>query len=386
MKCPYCNSEDYIEKGYVYLKNNKIKRWKCNICNKRYSEHTKVKEKKDYTFEVILKENRQLKEKLTKQNTAFKIIDSLLDEKIKNKILPSIKPALPIKIKKHNDLMCALFSDLQYGQVVEPSFTSNIGCFNPDIAKQRITLWADKIINFKKADENYHTLNELILMNLGDNLENYTIYEGQKFNVIGDIIDSLYELALFLADAKRRFCSYFPIVREFKVSGNHGRIGKKGDYSERDNLDYLLYRTENLMLQQQKNYIGFISKCPIMMLRLGNFDWFITHGHQVKRYMSIPYYGLERFYRNVNVMANKIFRYGVVPHSHGSFQAVRLIMNGTFVGGSDLSINNMAEISESVQKTFIYNNEHGIHRTTDLYLSEPLNLKLDKENIYTDWI
>ena len=60
-----------------------------------------------------------------------------------------------------------------------------------------------------------------------------------------------------------------------------------------------------------------------------------------------------------------------------------IILNGTLVGGSDLSINAMNVSSRPSQKIFYLDPDHGIHRMSDIYLSKKPTLSADKNGIYT---
>ncbi len=78
-----------------------------------------------------------------------------------------------------------------------------------------------------------------------------------------------------------------------------------------------------------------------------------------------------------------VFDYIIVGHYHQPFATENLMMNGSFQGGSDLSINKMITTSRASQKVFYFNPEHGVHRESNIFLDKRLNLTTNKDGIYT---
>lgn len=59
------------------------------------------------------------------------------------------------------------------------------------------------------------------------------------------------------------------------------------------------------------------------------------------------------------------------------------LMNGTLVGGSDLSVNKMNVATRPSQKIFYFDKDKGINRESNLYLADPVRLTPDENGIYT---
>jgi hypothetical protein len=83
-------------------------------------------------------------------------------------------------------------------------------------------------------------------------------------------------------------------------------------------------------------------------------------------------------------MFNKVIHYNCVGHFHvtGNISDI-ILVNGTMVGGSALSINKMASSGIPSQKMFYFDKKYGINRESNLYLADRVDLKADRNGIFT---
>ncbi len=166
--------------------------------------------------------------------------------------------------------------------------------------------------------------------------------------------------------------------------GNHGRPGAKGENHYLTNFDYLLYRMLQMSLRSQENVKVFVSESPEMLVRNGDFNFHLSHGEKVMSYSGTPYYGLDRKYRKLANLYNMIVNYQLIGHFHSPAQlSEHILINGSLVGGDDLSINRMSQSTVPSQKIFYMHPKHGINRVSDLYLDTMPILTPDLDGIYT---
>ena len=168
--------------------------------------------------------------------------------------------------------------------------------------------------------------------------------------------------------------------------GNHGRPGQRGDNSPYTNFDRLFYWGLQKSLENQSNVKVFISESPSMIVQHGEKIFLLNHGDAVRGWMGIPYYGLERMYRRLPDLYNMIIHYELIAHHHEAANlADKMIINGTLVGGSDLSVNKMLKSSVPSQKIFYFHPKHGINRESNLKLAEIPKLVADAQGIFTPY-
>jgi len=253
--------------------------------------------------------------------------------------------------------------------------------------EKRVKRWAELIVKFREQDKNSHALNKLVLNLLGDQLTGEgNIFPGQQFQLDAFAMDQIFfsleteaNIILFLAE-------HFPEIEIFAVVGNHGRVGKKGQHHPKTNWDYFFYKILKMALQKQQNVKMYISESPTMIVKHARKNFLLNHGDSVKGWSGVPFYGIERHFRRLHSLYNMIIDFELMAHFHNpSTLSNQVIINGSLVGGDDLSINKMGLTNLPSQKIFYFHPGKGmINRESSIYLDEPTILKPDKHGIYTD--
>jgi hypothetical protein len=220
---------------------------------------------------------------------------------------------------------------------------------------------------------------------LGDHVDGELIYKGQAYNIEFGVIDQLVQGVREYTDAILTLAGAFPKIEIFCVPGNHGRHGKKGEGHPRSNFDYLFAKMLQEALRRQSNVTVYVSESPTMIVQNGNYTFALNHFSDVKSWNGIPYYGLDRMARRLTDLYGMIINYKLGGHFHisASLNDDEILINGTIVGGSDLSINGMKIASRPSQKIFYFDQERGINRMTNIHLADKIALTADERGIYT---
>ena len=181
----------------------------------------------------------------------------------------------------------------------------------------------------------------------------------------------------------------FPKIEIYCTWGNHGRVGKKGENPEQVNWDYVLYKMLAESMRVQPNVKVFVSEGPHMVVRHGDFNFFLSHGDKVKSWNGIPYYGLDRMCQKLAGLTGMILHYVLCGHFHRhatiEIPGGMMLVNGNFVGGSYFSETVMFETSVPSQLMYLFHDEEGIHSKSHLVLDKVPELKADKNGIYTSY-
>jgi len=279
-----------------------------------------------------------------------------------------------------------LRSDAHVGEKVDPKWVQGIGSYNIDIYKSRLKKWLEKIILFKEQDEKSLGLNKLVIMYLGDMVTGESIYKGQSYFIDLNLAQQLFLLVEEESNAILKLAEYFNEIEIDAVWGNHGRIGRKGENHPQTNFDYIFYRALKMALSSQNNVNIYVSECPTMLIRHGNYNFSLNHNDNVRAWNGIPYYGLQRKIYRLNRLYDIKIHYMMGGHFHtpGNIDD-EIYLNGSMVGGTDLSINKMTMSSRASQRIYYFDKKFGINRESNLYLSEPVSLEADDKGIYTDY-
>jgi hypothetical protein len=335
--------------------------------------------------EYLTKQNQVLKRELDKAHNYNQVfIENCLAEIEKINIKPAKIPSRensPDNLEFH-----ALRSDAHVGEYTDPITVQGLAEYNSDIYAERVSRWTEKVIIFKQQDKKSLGLNKFVCNYLGDMVTGESIYPGQAFHLDLNLTDQLFRAVEIESNALLQLAQVFPEIEIMAVVGNHGRVGKKGDHSE-FSVDYIFYRTLQMVLSKQENIKMFVSESPSMLVKHGEYTFLLNHGSNAKSWNGIPYYGIERMFRRMHDLYGIRVNVELMGHVHQSANlSDRVIVNGSLPGGSDLSINRMGLSNTPSQKIFYFDKYKGVNRESNLYLADSVNLTEDAQGIYTAYV
>lgn len=338
---------------------------------------------------LLLDQNQRLQADLTKERDKTGLLIAALETAMqKYRISPVKVPKQErtYKTKEAQDFF-ALFSDSQIGEVVESEAVQGLSSYNFKIFQRRLNNWVHSILKFRHQDKKALGLNKLVLNFLGDNVEGETIYRGQAFYIDINLFDQVFEGSVKVAEAIRTLASVFPQIECYGICGNHGRPGKKGEHHAKTNFDRFFYAFLSMALRDQTNVKFYTSDGPFMIVRHHRHRIAMIHGHEAQSWMGIPYYGLDRVQMrlkgmfgglNINLLLCGDKHDPAILHE-------AIIMNGSFVGGSNFSINTLLLNSVPSQRIFYLDPEWGAHRHTSMWLDEAPKIEEDENRILTPY-
>jgi len=163
--------------------------------------------------------------------------------------------------------------------------------------------------------------------------------------------------------------------------GNHGRIGMKGENDPMDNLDFLVYKWIEERMANYQNVEVNVAETWWMVVERMNTRFALIHGDDIRNWMTIPFYGAERSEARMQRLLRINFNYYLIGHHHQSAEFSNIIMNGTWVGGSELSLKSMQLGGLPTQRLFSIHPNFGITWSRDIRLVDPS--KLPPTKIYT---
>lgn len=192
----------------------------------------------------------------------------------------NLAPVIPPKHDKRRspEVAVAMLGDWQLGKVT-PTYSSTV-------CEKRIERLAEKISLLTKIQRADHPVNELRVWMLGDMIEGITVFPGQAYQVDA----SLYrQIAIngprIMGNFLRRMLSEFERVHVTAVIGNHGRLGRHGEYDPESNGDRMLYRITQQLLEDEKRLTWTIpdgqgERHWYAIDRIGKYSCLLFHGDQ----------------------------------------------------------------------------------------------------------
>lgn len=192
-----------------------------------------------------------------------------------------LKPVAKPPVQKgpgEPEVAVPIIADLQLGKVTPD--------YNSAVCEARMEHYAEKVRNLTAIQRKDHPVREARVWILGDIIEGLTVFPGQQW-----LVDSsLYrQIALdgprILGNFLRSMLADFETVHVTAVIGNHGRLGRRGDFDPETNGDRMVYRITQQMLAGEKRLTwtipdGMGERHWYAVDRIGNYSCMLVHGDQ----------------------------------------------------------------------------------------------------------
>jgi hypothetical protein len=208
--------------------------------------------------------------------------------------IPAVRyPYQPSKENlKREEYAVALLSDLQTGKLTPD--------YNSEVARDRVMRYAQKVVQLADIQRLHHPVRHVVVPMLGDMVEGVDIFPGQQWLIDSTLYDQLFNTTpALLADFVRYLLGNFETVTVYAVDGNHGRIGRRGQFGPMDNADRMLYRILALLMQAEPRFKLHMTDPQgernwYQVMELGNYSAMLIHGDQIRGHSGFPWYGLGK--------------------------------------------------------------------------------------------
>lgn len=343
---------------------------------------------------IIVRENQRLRQENKHLRATNELMIDAMEESIVR--LPAFIPPKPHVAKSRDrtpQVLMLDISDVHGGELVRPEDTAGLGGYDFETCKAHMDTLRESVLSISDDQRAARIpLPKLVINFLGDIVTGEDIYMGQGRDIDRILVDQIVQLANELS---RRIlypsCQYFPEVLSNAVWGNHGQTGRRGTHHKRTNADYLLYHFIRQTMQHVENFTMRISLSSFMGYVLKEDPTrphLIAHGDKIKRYMSIPYYGLDRWDARMVSLTQVPWAFTHLGHHHrkASIDAPHgeRIMNGSWVGASEFSVDVLQEGNQPKQYFMGLSPEWGKTFSYDIYLEKGRRkLEVDGRGLFT---
>lgn len=339
-----------------------------------------------YHQEAIPKDTRDLTKYYEKIINKYKREEGrteVLLQKLKE-ALSVVKPSKPFvlisEVAGDPETAVLLFSDAQLGL---ESLAKETGFYdyNVKIFEKRLRFLFDKTIKIVNLRRTSCPIKHLIIFFLGDNLENEITFAGQPFELEVDVLEQFFigvELySQFLIDLTQ----HFETIETYWTSGNHGRVGKKGEHKWTLNWDYFFAKFIEQKLSLVKQITFHIPKQWWQVATVENWNFLLVHGEDIRRYMRFPWYDTQRFDADWTKLLQSLkkpitYNYLIFGHHHVLMQwdapYGERICNGAFVGSNIYGLKRLRVSVRPTQLLFF------VHKKVGISARYPIRLDMAK--------
>lgn len=287
---------------------------------------------------------------------------------------PSIVPRIPVGADASEETLVLMFSDWHAYEVVDPERVRGFNAYDATIMGQRVQRIVDSALSIKARMERGGgwRFPRLVVGCNGD-IVSGTIHEVERHSDAPSIVHAVYGAGLVLAQAIRDLSAHFGQVEVFCTPGNHGRLPDARRMQQKDpwrSWDTLIALFAKEHLRAIPHVQFFIPNSYSVGFEVEGWKFLQTHGHDVKSWNSIPWYGLNRLVSNINALEagrGEIVHHYLFGHFHTTTSlphaAGESFINGSLIGGNEFSVNALGRADRPAQWLLGVHQEHGVtHR------------------------
>ena len=299
------------------------------------------------TIKALKRENTEYAKALASQEQFF---DRLV-EATKLPIRPlKFKVAGQDSRKPARSVIAPIF-DQQFGQFVRPSDTpGNRGAFSVSVFDKRLARWVEGLTGILEHYASSYRVEELIVPFGGDNVEGDEIFAGQAWQLELDPPQQVWDLAGKMDQALRQVVQFareeigVKRIALYGVDDNHGKVGgKRGGARPATYSWNWLY--QKILFELHLRGVPIDEKAiepgGALFFRSAGHQFQLIHGHQIRGWGGLPFYGLTKFDGRSIRLHNTIYRYLLMGHHHQPASipngAGETIVSGDWVGANNLS-------------------------------------------------
>jgi len=210
---------------------------------------------------------------------------------------------LPTDYKSHKETtvasLCtavAHISDGHHGAIQDPDEIEGFGEFSPEISRRRQVSYAHNIVDWVSVHRHAYKIDDIAVIVTGDLISGDIHEELKTTNAFPAPVQAI-EAAKVLAEQLYIFAPHFKTVTvHFIVEDNHSRLTKKPQAKEAgmNTYNYVVGWHAKELLKLHKNVTFNIYPMNEKVVHVSTRQYLITHGHAVRGWMGVPWYGVER--------------------------------------------------------------------------------------------
>lgn len=261
-------------------------------------------------------------------------------------------------------------SDWQIGEVIKKDETEGFGEFNFAIARDRVLgQYAPKIISWTQMHRDagfpIHTLH---VFSEADHISGNIHHELEITNEF-TVMEATANAGLLLGEFLSKLSAHARELVVWEMSAdNHGRLTRKNQAKQGalNNYSWLVHVIANQYLARHDNVKIIPGRGTKLLADVQGKKFLLQHGHSVKSWMGIPYYGLEREKAREAIKrmnTDKTFDYVSCGHWHVPGFVSGIIINGNLPGTTEFD-HMLGRHAPPSQVSFMVHPKHGFFNFT----------------------
>lgn len=196
---------------------------------------------------------------------------------------------VPLRRKAKGDPEVALLhaTDWQLGKESDS--------YSTDVCAARVRRFMEKAVRLTEIQRADHSVDTAVLMLGGDLVEGVSVFPGQVYEVDSGTFSQVFTAAGLVEEMVLTLLENFRAVEVYEVAGNHGRIGRRGDFPREDNFDRIVGKIARDRLTEQPRLTWHEPTGWHEIVAVGSYRALLVHGDQIKSFGgNTPAFGISR--------------------------------------------------------------------------------------------
>ncbi len=230
------------------------------------------------------------------------------------------KVGSPIALLLHN-------TDWHMGACQEEDEIEGFNEFSPEILRTRIIdRLVPRVLNWTELHRSNYDVDECRILSTGDMISGDIHDELRVTNAWPAPVQVVESAELFAEMISLLSPHFKKVVVEMILADNHGRLTKKPQHAEGglNTFNYPLAVIVQKTLRDHKNVTINMYPREQQTIEVKNRDYLILHGHQIRGWAGVPWYGFDRKVGKeaTKRMVQKIARFDrmITGHFHAALQ------------------------------------------------------------------
>jgi hypothetical protein len=256
-------------------------------------------------------------------------------------------------------------TDLHNGEVTHADEVDGFGEFNPDIFDLRLEELATKIINHTNIKRAGYKIPTLHILGTGDYISGDILHDELKVTNAYPAPVQAVKAGHSIARFVHMLSPHFEHVDvDMLTLDNHGRLTKKNQAAQggENNWGFVVAHIVKQVMSEQSHVAVRIHSKPSALVTIGPERYLCMHGHQIKGWAGLPYYGFDRRVAMEAVkrmgVADVSFTKLVMGHFHVAADTENWIIGGS-LSGTNAFDHSCGRHSEPHQTSWFVHPQHG---------------------------
>lgn len=267
-----------------------------------------------------------------------------------------------------------LLTDLHVGETVDGTAMHGVNRYDVDVFLARIETLYERMISICFGALRGYKFEELRIYCLGDLINGSygSMHDELIVTEASNLMETVYGAAYVLVQFVARMLEHFERIVICAAPGNHGRMVGRKNWAKLPELNW------DLVVPQIAS--TYFAGEPRVQFKIPQSFFFLdevrgqtflgAHGHQVRGWAGIPWYGLNRFFGNLTeVLESKDQRVDHVVLGHFHTEAISDRIKGEMIAGpclkgaDEYTLSAGFKPAAAAQTMFGVHAEHGVtHR------------------------